>query len=45
MLRILVNVTTVSQALEQQRERLELSESNEADVGKVFTKTFQKFQK
>ena len=27
VLRILVNVTTVSQALEQQRERLKLSES------------------
>ena len=48
----LVNVTTVSQALEQQRARLKLSESpkinffpvyNAVGVGKVFIKTFQKF--
>ena len=46
VLRILANVRTVSQALEQRRERLKLSEYNNAvDVGKVFTKTFQKFQK
>ena len=45
-----MNVTTVSQAL----ERLKLSESTEnqlflvynaVDVGKVFTKTFEKSQK
>ena len=53
MLRILFNVTTVSQALEQQKRKIKIVRINlkstffvynAVDVGNVFTKTFQNFK-